>query len=185
MASGSFFVVLRERPDKQLTRKDINSKLGSIKKLSERPQLVHLDKYTYADTKKRIALDALAAFEFCSPLNTLAKEHFGLNPYSDVPGADRTELDYTSVHKIWQALQYILTEEYSKTTEDMLDNCYINVFSNMSSRYLAWKYRWNGGTDEDLEDSILYRLRDAVKCMLTLMQEADTAEKIRVLYIAW
>lgn len=188
MASGSFFVVLRERPDKELTDEEITrDETGAVReeRLQNSPQLLCMNKHTYADTAKNIALDVLAVFGFCSPLNTLAKDYFGLNPYSGVTGADRVELKYADVHKIWQALQYITAGEYSKTMEDILDNPYIDVFSDMSSSYISYKYQCEDRIADDLETDTLLLLRDVSKCMLTLMREAEDCENIRVLYVAW
>ena len=184
MASGSFFTVLRERPDKPTNRKELRQVLSSKNKMPEFPHFVRLSDYEYADTKKRVKLDVLFQAQFCSTLNML-RDYFQLSPYSEAKDSDTLELTHIQVHALWQATQYLLNAEYSKRTEQLLDNEFIDVLSPLSADYMAWRMGESSAYEDEIDAAALRRLADILRSIRTIATEVETDVKIRVLYKVW
>ena len=184
MASGSYFQVFRDRPDKPTNRKELRTLLSTKKKMPEFPRFVHLSDYEYADTKRRFKLDLLFQADFCSTLNIL-RDHVGLNPYTDDLDKASVELSYNQVHAMWQATQYLICGDYSKKTEALMDNGYIRVFSQLSADYMAWRAGDSDVCEDELDTGTLYRLSDVLRTIKTLMAEVEEPTRLRVLYTAW
>lgn len=184
MASGSYFKVFRDRPDKPMNRKELRVLLNTKKKMPEFPRFVRLSDYEYADTKQRFKLDLLFQADFCSALNIL-RNHFELNPYADDRGKASVDLSYSQVHAMWQATQYLISGDYSKKTEALMDNCYVRVFSQLSAEYTAWRTGDSDVYEDEVDTDTLYRLSDVLRTIKTMLTEVEEPTHLRVLYTAW
>ena len=83
-----------------------------------------LNVYYDADGVKHVKL---LEFSFCSTFTAL-KEHFNLNPYSFKQSS--TLISKLEAEKILQAIEYILSEEYNKKFEAVLNNKYIKILGD-------------------------------------------------------
>lgn len=184
MASGSYFQVFRDRPDKPTDRKELRATLNTKKKMPEFPHFVRLNDYEYADTKQRFKLDLLFQADFCSALNIL-RTHLELNPYADNEDEASVELSYNQVHAMWQATQYLIYDDYSKKTEALMDNRYVRVFSQLSADYMAWRAGDSDVYEDEVDTGTLHRLSDVLRTIKTMLAEAEAPTHLRVLYTAW
>ena len=71
--------------------------------------------------------EKLLEFHFCSSFSCL-KDHFMLNPYKF--SAASTFISKHDAEKILQAIEYVLSEDYSKSFEHILNNEYVTLFGN-------------------------------------------------------
>lgn len=184
MASGSYFQIFRDRPDRPTNRKELRTLLNTKKKMPEFPRFVRLSDYEYADTKQRFKLDLLFQANFCSTLNML-RDHFELNPYADNRDKASVELSYNQVHAMWQATQYLIYGDYSKKTEALMDNCYVRIFRQLSADYMTWRAGDAAVYEDEVDTDTLYRLSDVLRTIKTLLAEVEEPTRLRVLYTAW
>lgn len=82
--------------------------------------------YVYYDGNG-IKYDKLLEFHFGSAFSCL-REEFGLNPYSFSRSA--VLVDRSEAEKMLQAVEYVLSEEYGKNIEKILNNKYVNMFGH-------------------------------------------------------
>lgn len=154
MSSGSYFTIYRKHSKKQAPAEEIDrlkeeyrkSNYSSVstsagKNEDDFPVLMHAsfknelqeddeECNTYYD-KDGFIYDKLLEFHFGSSFTCL-KDKFRTNPY--VFSDSALIISKTEAEKMLQAVDYVLSEKYSKDTEDILNNEYVERFgSGLSS----------------------------------------------------
>lgn len=187
MSRGSTFVILK-RTDKVVSEEEILEKYNSnyalttkVTSLEELPRCyAYYDEEHHVDTEKRtLMLDILEA-SFCSTFTCL-KEEFNLNPYSN--SHDRMIFNKTAASYMLQAIKYLYYSDYSYKLEEILNNSYIEIFSEMCTPYMMYKNPEYGCDDMD-GDHHLKRLKRLLETYLCICDEDDENEYV-LLYYAW
>lgn len=169
MASGSLFTLLRKRKcskilDKQevidiINKKNIQESYGNIVQITDLNEVEHfypINEYEYIDTKTFNCFDRLFTINFCSSFTAL-NEYFCLNAY-DVSN-NQIQISIHVAKQILQAVEYLLSEKYSKQFENILDSSFINILSEYSYPYNKWKYPKICSIQEDYEGYYLTNLK--------------------------
>ena len=150
MASGSYFTIFRKSnsitlpADKLevLKAEYMKSHDGLFPKEKDKncnipllmqEDFVHSD-YSIKDAKSNnyydkdgVLHEKLLAFDFCSTFTCL-KEKFNLNAYKNAECSVMISQD--EARKMLQAIKYVLSGEYNKKFEDILNNEYVQLFGD-------------------------------------------------------
>lgn len=154
MSSGSYFTIYRKHTNKKVAqdvldalkeqyRKSNQSSFSSSSKdPDDFPILMHASFKSelqeddencsvYYD-KDGVVHDKLLEFHFGSSFTCL-KEKFRTNAY--VFSESSVIVSKAEAEKMLQAIEYVLSEDYSKKFEDILDNEYVEVFGRGFSKF--------------------------------------------------
>lgn len=186
MSRGSTFVFLK-RTDKPISEEEIVAKYPEdcLRKepitINDLHRYTYFDKGYYSDKETHTLLSILFDVTFNSTFTCL-KDEFNLNPYSHCH--DKIVFTETQVRAMLQAIKYLFNADYSRKTEELLDNAYIQIFSEMHTPYMMWKNpEWE---DDCMDDGMwhLRRLKRLLEAYLCMCEEDDENEYI-LLYYAW
>lgn len=156
MSRGSFFILLRENnninDDELLLFKQ--SYLNKINEHSYEKytldnfnfkQFIRLDDYIYIDTINKIKYIELFNLHFISTFSYL-KEYWNMSEFNNNPQKVIT----TNIAKLLvQAIDYILSENYNKQFENILNNQYVNVLASDYPPYYRFIHNENYYNNED------------------------------------
>lgn len=154
MSSGSYFTIYRKHTKQTVSlnaldvvkdeyrKSNQNEFSASSNKIDDFPVLMHAsfksspqesdeDCSVYYD-KDGYVYDKLLEFHFGSSFTCL-KEKFRTNPY--VFSESSVIVSKNDAEKMLQAIEYVLSEKYSKEFEDVLSNEYVEVFGNGLSAF--------------------------------------------------
>lgn len=114
--------------------------------------------------------EKLLEFHFCSSFSCL-REHFGLNAYKF--SKNSTFVAKHEAEKMLQAIEYVLSEKYSKNFEHILNNEYVELFGN---GYSMFDNRFKDASnpiyiDKDSDDGYTVRFNDG--CCDAEIDESD------------
>lgn len=230
MASGSYFTIFRKSKSITLPATKLemlkaeymkmNSSLFKEEddKSSNVPLLMQED-FTYSDCeidkaksnnyydKDGVLHEKLLTFDFCSTFTCL-KEKFNLNAYKNSECSVMISKD--EARKMLQAIKYVLSGEYSKKFEDILNNEYVQLFGNgyslFDNRFSKHKdkiyvdkdgnngysisfgdERWDAEIAES-DDDILFNLTHTQSCLQAFLDASccsfDDFELV-LEYVAW
>lgn len=186
MSRGSTFVFLK-KTDIPVTDEDIVSKYPEdcLRKtpitIDDLHRYTYFNKQYYADKEQHVLLSTMFDVTFCSTFTCL-KEEFDLNPYST--SHDKIVFNETQVRAMLQAIHYLYNEDYSSKTEEMLDNAYIRIFSELHTPYMMYLHPdWEDDCTDDGKWH-LRRLRRLLEAYLCMCEEDDENEYV-LLYYAW
>lgn len=209
MSSGSYFIIYRKHNKKKVSddvlnalkeeyRKSNNSSFSAVqnKDLDDFPVLMNssfkVDAFDENDCsvwydKDGHVYDKLLEFHFGSSFTCL-KDKFRTNAYKYSESS--VIISRNEAEKMLQAIEYVLSEEYSKRFEDILDNEYVDIFgrgfSPYDERFIkshgkiyidkecdSWTasigdYQWNVEIEESDNDvkSNLKRMRSCLRAFL-------------------
>lgn len=189
MSRGSTFVILRRNtPKETVTEEQVMKNYpnwcdwsGTPLSFNDLPSIAYLDKYSYVDTNTMEVLTVLAEASFTSSFTALI-EHYNLSYYNEQGRKDRVVITSDTARDMIRAVKYLQYEDYSKRTESLLDNPWIEVFSDGYTPYMEWK---DGVDYEDDEDTQWYlkRLRQVLEAFLFIRDETD--DQTLLLYYTW
>lgn len=186
MSRGSTFVFLK-KTDIPVTDEDIvkNYPVDCLRKdlmsIDELHRYTYFDNIYYADKEKHILLYKMFDVTFCSTFTCL-KEEFNLNAYST--SHDKIVFNLVQVRAMLQAIKYLYYEDYSSKTEEMLDNDYIRIFSEMHTPYMMYLHPdWENDCMDDGKWH-LKRLKRLLEAYICMCEEDDSNEYV-LLYYAW
>ena len=190
MSRGSTFVILRRNSDSvKVTEEQVMEKykdwydcLGKSLVFDDIPDIAYYDKRTYVDKNTMELLTILTECNFTSSFTTLI-EHYYLSYYNTSERKDRIVITAETARNMLQAVKYLMYEDYSKRLEELLNNEWIEVFSELCPDYLKWKHN----EEYEDEDSMWYvnRLKQVLETFLFIRSEADHDDDILLLYFAW
>lgn len=187
MARGSTFVFLK-KTDIPVTDEEIvkNYPVNCLRKAFLSIDKLHrytcFDDTHYADKEKHILLYKIFDVSFNSTFTCL-KEEFDLNAYSTCQ--DKIVFTETHARAMLQAIKYLYNGDYSSKIEELLDNDYIRIFSEMHAPYMKYLHP-DWGEDYADGDSkwSLKRLKRLLEAYLCMCEEDDENEYV-LLYYAW
>lgn len=221
MASGSFFTIYRKRKDKSVLAKvaldaiknqyylsnkrssfngnktddELKSNVPILMDASFKAELTKRDdlpSYIFYDNDG-YEYDKLLDFHFCSTFSCL-KEYFRLDAYSFKNSS--TLISKDEAKKILQAIDYVLSNEYSKKFEDVLSNEYVELFG---AEYSPFVHRFDDAskpiyidknddgfvvrTGDDLYDreiaecdnDAIYNMKKTKACMEAFLRAEDNS----------
>lgn len=189
MSRGSTFVILRRNfPEVKITEEQVMKHcegwcdcLGKPLSFEDLPSIVCVDNYSYVDTNTMEVLTELAEATFTSSFTALI-DHYNLSYYMEDGRKDRTTITADTARDMLRAVKYLQYEDYSKRTESLLDNPWIEVFSEGCTPYMEWRDGVDYGEDEDTQ-WYLKRLRQVLEAFLFISNESE--DQIILLYYAW
>ena len=150
MASGSYFTIFRKSKSITLPADKLEALKAEYMKLNDNifpkedgkscniPLLMQED-FVYSEygldkarsnnyyDKDGVLHEKLLTFDFCSTFTCL-KEKFNLNAYKNDECSAMISQD--EARKMLQAIKYVLSGEYSKKFEDILNNEYVQLFGD-------------------------------------------------------
>lgn len=197
MALSSEFIILRR--NKNVKKPISNIALQLIKKnwitanLIIPPEQLHIAKtvdfieieessHEYISVLNRFKYIELMNVHFNSALSVL-KRYYYLNPFTE---HSQIIIDLNSAKLMKQAVLYLLSRNYSFEFEQILDNNYVSVFSELIPIYTTIKYKQE--FDLELEEesiegfNILKRILSVVNSYITLESENDSEEEYLLIY---
>lgn len=188
MSRGSTFVILRRNSDSvKVTKNQVMEKytdwhdcLGSPLGFDDIPDIAYYDKCTYVDKNTMELLTTLTECDFTSSFTSLI-EYYYLSYYTESGRKDRVVITAETARNMLQAVKYLMYEDYSKRLEEILNNEWIEVFSELSPDYLKWKH--NGDYEDEYSMGYLKRLKQVLETFLFIHSESD--DDILLLYFAW
>jgi hypothetical protein len=189
MSRGSTFVILRkDKPTAKVTENQVMEQYnswynaaGEQLKFETLPELSYYNCYSYVDKKSLELLTKLVESDFNSSFTSLI-EYYNLSYYQTDSRSDRVVINVSTARSMVQAIKYLLYEDYSKRTEALLDNEWIDVFGEDCIPYREWKDEMDY-EDEDDSQWCLKRLRQILETYLFISSESD--DEITLLYYAW
>ena len=189
MSRGSTFVILRKDKyphkvtEEQVMEvyKDWCDCLGNPLGFKDVPDIAYYHPYAYVDKASLELLSVLTEASFTSSFKSLI-EHYNLSYYTESGKNDRVVISSETARSMLQAIKYLIYADYSKRTEALLDNKWIDVFSEHSITYFEWKYGTDC-SDDDESEWYLKRLRQVLETYLFINEESD--DEITLLYYAW
>lgn len=190
MSRGSTFVILRkERNPNKITEEQFGEYCknwytdwkGNPSDIKDIPELICYNDTSYVNKNSLELLTKLVEATFTSDFAVLI-DYYNLSYYADAGRKDRVILSPETARNMLQAVKYLLSEEYSKSTEELLDNKWIEVFSTDWSPYLEWKHKEEFSEDEWAQYR-MKRLKQIFETYLFINSESD--EEIILLYYAW
>lgn len=186
MSRGSTFVFLK-KTDIPATDEDIVSKYPEDCLRKAPVTIDDLHRYTYfneqyyADKEQHVLLSIMFDVTFCSTFTCL-KDEFNLNSYST--NYDKIVFTLPMVQSMLQAINYLYYENYSSKLEDILDNPYIDILSEMHTPYMEHLHP-DWGDDGDMDGKWhLKRLKRLLEAYICMCEEDESNEYV-LLYYAW
>lgn len=190
MSRGSFFILLRENNtinDNEL----LLFKQSYLNKINENSyekytldnfnfnQFICLDDYIYIDTINKIKYTELFNLHFISTFSYL-KEYWNMSEFNNNP----QKVINTNIAKLLlQAIDYILSENYNKQFENILNNQYVNVLASDYPPYYKFVHNENSYNNEDefWENETISHLT-RMKIIINTFLEIKDDYKLKLIY---
>lgn len=190
MSRGSTFVILRRNtPAVEVTEEQVmehyegwSDCLGTPLGFKDLPSIACMSNYSYVDINTMETLTVLAEATFTSSFTALI-EYYNLSYYAESGGKDRVTITEDTARDMLRAVKYLQYEDYSKRTESLLDNPWIEVFSGGYIPYMEWRDGVDYGDDYGDTQWYLKRLRQVLEAFLFISNESE--DQIILLYYAW
>ena len=176
MPSGSYFLILRHDVERysdkefnQLVKDNYDHWLkndfnpGNDYTLDEIQEFQQVNDKTYVSVQSKKKYDLLMDAYFNSAFTCL-KDEFNMNPYNKY---GEHEISLNEAKEIVQAIDYILSFNYSKKVENVLNNYFISVFEEMYTPfYNRYKSKVNKIEYNSFDENESFHILKKVKTVL-------------------
>jgi len=180
---GSYLIILRRNEfNKQYTKKAFNKLVDDKRwlvddfkpdklELSDLQTFQKINDFKCISIQNRTEYDILLEAHFTSGFNCLIQE-FNMNAYNKY---GEKIITLPTAKEMVQAINYILSLKYSRQTELILNNYYINVFEDLYSlfyrRYSNYKAE---NEDEDFQNETIEDDKEGIYYLKKLKTTLDT-----------